>query len=106
MLVQKSTREGFGLTVSEGMWKGKPMIGGNVGGIRLQIVDGESGYLVDNAEQAGQRMTQLLADADLCAEIGRNAKDRVRQRFLIPRLLNDYLRAAHQARSGAPQPMC
>lgn len=106
VLVQKSTREGFGLTVSEGMWKGKPMIGGNVGGIRLQIVDGESGYLVDNAEQAGQRMTQLLADADLCAEIGRNAKDRVRQRFLIPRLLNDYLRAAHQARSAAPQPMC
>ena len=106
VLVQKSTREGFGLTVSEGMWKGKPMIGGNVGGIRLQIVDGESGYLVDNAEQAGQRMTQLLADAELCAEIGRNAKNRVRQRFLIPRLLNDYLRAAQQARSAAPQPMC
>lgn len=106
VLVQKSTREGFGLTVSEGMWKGKPMIGGNVGGIRLQIVDGESGYLVDNAEQAGQRITQLLADAELCAEIGRNARDRVRQRFLIPRLLNDYLRAAQQARSAAPQPVC
>ena len=105
VLVQKSTREGFGLTVSEGMWKGKPMIGGNVGGIRLQIVDGESGYLVDNAEQAGQRMTQLLSDDELCAEIGRNAKARVRQRFLIPRLLNDYLRAAHQARSAAPQPV-
>ena len=105
VLVQKSTREGFGLTVSEGMWKGKPMIGGNVGGIRLQIVDGESGYLVDNAEQAGERMAQLLADDELCAEIGRNAKARVRQRFLIPRLLNDYLRAAHQARSTAPQPV-
>ena len=106
VLVQKSTREGFGLTVSEGMWKGKPIIGGNVGGIRLQIVDGESGYLVDNARQAGERMAQLLADDELCAKIGRNARDRVRQRFLIPRLLNDYLRAAQQARSAAPQPVC
>ena len=99
VLVQKSTREGFGLTVSEGMWKGKPIIGGNVGGIRLQIVDGESGYLVDNSRQAGERMAELLADDDLCDKIGRNARDRVRQRFLIPRLLNDYLRAAQHARS-------
>ena len=106
VLVQKSTREGFGLTVSEGMWKGKPMIGGNVGGIRLQIVDGESGYLVDDATQAGERIAQLLADNELCARIGRNARDRVRQRFLIPRLLNDYLRATQQARSVAPQPVC
>ena len=105
VLLQKSTREGFGLTVSEGMWKGKPIIGGNVGGIRLQIVDGESGYLVDDAKQAGERMAQLLADDELCAKIGRNAKDRVRQRFLIPRLLNDYLRAAQQASSAAPQPV-
>ena len=105
VLLQKSTREGFGLTVSEGMWKGKPMIGGNVGGIRLQIVDGESGYLVDNARQAGERMAQLLSDDELCATIGRNAKDRVRQKFLLPRLLNDYLRAAHKARSAAPQPV-
>ena len=106
VLLQKSTREGFGLTVSEGMWKGKPIIGGNVGGIRIQIVDGESGYLVDNATQAGERMAQLLSDDELCAEIGRNARDRVRQRFLIPRLLNDYLRAARQATSAARQPVC
>ena len=101
VLVQKSTREGFGLTVSEGMWKGKPLIGGNVGGIRLQIVDGESGYLVDNSRQAGERIAQLLGDDELCAKIGRNARDRVRQRFLMPRLLNDYLQAAKQARSVA-----
>ena len=99
VLVQKSTREGFGLTVSEGMWKGKPLIGGNVGGIRLQIVDGESGYLVDNARQAGERIAQLLGDEELCAKIGSNARDRVRQRFLMPRLLNDYLQAAEQAQS-------
>jgi trehalose synthase len=90
VLVQKSTREGFGLTVSEGMWKAKPVIGGNVGGIRLQIVDGESGYLVDNAEEAGQRMAQLLSNAELRANIGRAAKQRVQERFLLPRLLDDY----------------
>ncbi len=103
VLLQKSTREGFGLTVSEGMWKGKPMIGGNVGGIRLQIVDGESGYLVDTAEQAAGRISQLLSDADLCATIGNNARDRVRRRFLMPRLLNDYLQAAQQARLDAKE---
>ena len=96
-LLQKSTREGFGLTVSEGMWKGKPIIGGNVGGIRLQIVDGESGYLVDSAREAGERLAQLLADPDLRAAMGSSARERVRQRFLIPRLLRDYLSAAQPA---------
>ncbi len=100
VLVQKSTREGFGLTVSEGMWKGKPVIGGNVGGIRLQITDGESGFLVSNAKEAGERMAQLLCDDELCARMGRNARDRVRQMFLLPRLLGDYLRAAQQSGSG------
>ena len=101
VLVQKSTREGFGLTVSEGMWKSKPMIGGNAGGIRMQIVDGESGFLVDSPKQAGERMQRLLADDGLRSEIGRNARDRVRQRFLMPRLLNDYLHAARQAQAVA-----
>ena len=101
VLLQKSTREGFGLTVSEGMWKGKPVIGGNVGGIRLQIVDGESGYLVDSAEEAGNRMAQLLDSPELRATIGAAAQDRVRQRFLIPRLLHDYLRVGEQARTIA-----
>ena len=101
VLLQKSAREGFGLTVSEGMWKGKPVIGGNVGGIRLQIEDGESGFLVDSPEEAGERIAQLLADPDICADIGRNAKDRVRDNFLLPRLLYDYMEAAHQARNHA-----
>ena len=87
--------------MSEGMWKGKPVIGGNVGGIRLQIVDGESGYLVDSAEEAGNRMAQLLDSPDLRAAIGAAAQDRVRQRFLIPRLLHDYLRVGEQARAIA-----
>ena len=97
VLLQKSTREGFGLTVSEGMWKSKPLIGGNVGGIRRQIIDGESGFLVDSGEQAGDRIKRLLSDPDLRAAIGRNARERVRQEFLIPRLLHDYLLAAQNA---------
>ena len=101
VLVQKSTREGFGLTVSEAMWKGKPVIGGNVGGIRLQIEDGESGYLVDSAEQAGERMAQLLANPALRARIGAAARERVRQRFLIPRLLDDYWQVASQLKAMA-----
>ena len=101
ILLQKSTREGFGLTVSEGMWKGKPIIGGNVGGIRLQIEDGESGYLVDSSQQAGERIVQLLEDPGLRSAIGRNARERVRERFLIPRLLYDYLTAAQQAGNTA-----
>ena len=101
VIVQKSTREGFGLTVSEGMWKAKPVIGGNVGGIRLQILDGESGYLVDSPAEAGRRMAELLSDPDLRAAIGQNAQARVRQRFLIPRLINDYLQAAQEAGARA-----
>ena len=101
VLVQKSTREGFGLTVSEGMWKGKAVIGGNVGGIRLQIEDGQSGYLVNSAAEAGHRMAQLLSDPDLRNKIGRNARQRVRKRFLLPRLMYDYMRVAQQARGAA-----
>ena len=101
VVMQKSTREGFGLTVSEAMWKAKPVIGGNVGGIRLQILDGESGYLVDSAEEAGSRLAQLLSDPGLRAAVGQSAKDRVRQHFLLPRLLNDYLQAAREAQARA-----
>lgn len=101
VLLQKSTREGFGLTVSEGMWKGKPVVGGNVGGIRLQIEDGASGFLVDSSEQAGERVAQLLDDPDMRDDIGRNAKDRVRDHFLLPRLLYDYMEAARRARKLA-----
>ena len=101
VIVQKSTREGFGLTVSEGMWKAKPVIGGNVGGIRLQIVDGESGYLVNSADEAGQRLSALLSNPDLRHKMGQAAQERVRQNFLIPRLLDDYWQAGVQAHAHA-----
>ena len=91
VILQKSLREGFGLTVSEAMWKRKPVIGGNVGGIRLQIVDGETGYLVDTVEQAGARLVELFLEPDRAAAMGIAARARVRERFLTTRNLADFL---------------
>ena len=100
VLMQKSTREGFGLTVTEGMWKGKPVIGGDAGGIRVQINDGVSGFLVSSAEQCAQRLVELLQDRALRVRIGEAAKESVRQRFLLPRLALDYLRTARSHVNG------
>jgi trehalose synthase len=91
IVVQKSIREGFGLTVAEGMWKERPVIGGNVGGIRLQIEDGVSGYLVDSPEECARRLVELLHDAKRREEMGRAGRARVRDRFLTVRELTDYL---------------
>lgn len=100
VVLQKSTREGFGLTVSEAMWKGQPVIGGNVGGIRTQIEDGVTGYLVNSAEECGRRMVELIQDQSLRQRLGAAARERVRERFLLPRLAVDYLKAAQAALPG------
>jgi trehalose synthase len=92
VVVQKSTREGFGLVVSEAMWKRRPVIGGNVGGIRLQIKDGRTGFLVDSIEACAERATALLHDADLRERLGEDARERVRERFLVLREIEDDLR--------------
>ncbi len=92
VVIQKSTREGFGLTVSEAIWKGRPFIGGAVGGIPLQVVDGESGYLVDTVEECADRALGILGDPELGRRLGRTGKEYVRRRFLSPRLLRDWLR--------------
>jgi trehalose synthase len=91
VVIQKSTREGFGLTVSEAIWKARPFIGGDVGGIPLQITDGESGFLVSTVEQCAQRAIEILEDPTLGKRLGRNGKEAVRKRFLTPRLLRDWL---------------
>lgn len=91
VVLQKSIREGFGLTVTEAMRKGTAVIGGNVGGIRHQIQDGLNGYLVENVEQAAERIVQLVKDADLRRRIGASARKSVRERFLMTRLLEDWL---------------
>ena len=91
VIIQKSTREGFGLSVTEALWKGTPVIGGNCGGIRLQIVDGQTGFLVDNVEECAQRMLTLLGDKPLANRMGQAGKELVREQFLMPRLLANYL---------------
>src|SRR5437588_8732796 len=97
VLMQKSIREGFGLTVSEALWKGRPFIGGNVGGIPLQVENGISGYLVSDVEEAAQRALETLRDPPLGKALGRNGKEYVRTHFLMPRLLRDWLRIFLQA---------
>ena len=92
VLIQKSTREGFGLTVSEALWKARPFIGGDVGGIPLQVQDGISGYLVDSVEACAQRALEVLGDPALGKQLGRTGKEYVRTHFLTPRYLRDYLR--------------
>jgi trehalose synthase len=91
VVIQKSTREGFGLTVTEAIWKGRPLIGGDVGGIPLQVSDGETGFLVSSVEECAQRALEILQDPGLGRRLGLAGKDAVRKRFLMPRLLRDWL---------------
>jgi trehalose synthase len=89
--LQKSIREGFGLTVTEALWKGRPTVGGNVGGIPLQIEDGVSGFLVNSPEQCATRCLEILRDPELGKKLGREGKEHARREFLTPRLLRDWL---------------
>ena len=89
--VQKSIKEGFGLTVTEAMWKGKAVIGGNTGGIRLQVVNHHTGFLVNTPEGAAMRIRHLLQRPETAQEMGRKAKEFVRDNFLITRHLKEYL---------------
>ncbi len=91
IILQKSTREGFGLTVTEAMWKGKPVIGGDTGGIRLQVVNHHTGFLVNTPEGAALRIRYLLKNRDSLQEIGAKAKQFVKSNFLVTRHLRDYL---------------
>jgi trehalose synthase len=92
VLVQKSLREGFGLTVSEALWKGRPVVGGRAGGIKLQIREGRDGYLVDDVPECAQRIIDLLADPVGADEMGSEGREHVRENFLSTRELEDWLR--------------
>jgi trehalose synthase len=89
--VQKSIREGFGLTVTEALWKARPTVAGNVGGIPLQVVDGETGYLVNSAEECAARCLEVFRDGESARAMARRGKQHVRHDFLSPRLLRDWL---------------
>ena len=91
VILQKSLKEGFGLTVSEALWKEKPVIGGKVGGIKLQIQDGVNGFLVSNILEATEKTLYLLQNPDIATEMGKTGKQTVKDKFLSTREIEDYL---------------
>jgi trehalose synthase len=91
VVLQKSIREGFGLTVTEALWKARPTIAGNVGGIPLQVVDGETGWLVNSPEECADRIMRVMSDPEGARAMARRGKQHVRHDFLTPRLLRDWL---------------
>lgn len=91
IVLQKSIKEGFGMTVSEAMWKGKPVVGGTAGGVSAQIIDEITGYVVHSVEGAGFRLRHLLNNPGLINRMGAAGREHVRRNFLITRQLSDYL---------------
>src|SRR5256714_733290 len=98
VVIQKSTREGFGLTVSEALWKARPFIGGKGGGIPLQVQDGKTGFLVQSPQECADRAIRFLREPELGKQLGRAGKEHVRRHFLTPRLLRDWLRVFTELR--------
>jgi len=96
LVIQKSTREGFGLVVTEALWKGKAVIGGNVGGIPLQIIDGETGFLVESVAECAEKTLYCLHNPEDTERMGQEGKEHVRRHFLTTRHLRDYLTLFHQ----------
>ena len=96
VVIQKSIREGFGLVVAEALWKGKPVVAGNVGGIPLQVIDGQTGYLVEGVAGCAEKVLYLLEHPEEAARLGAAGREHVRQHFLSPRHLVDYLELFHR----------
>jgi trehalose synthase len=90
-LIQKSIREGFGLTVTEGLWKARPLVAGRVGGIVDQVQDGETGYLVDSVAECAEALNKILDQPEQARAMALKGKEYVRRHFLSPRLLRDWL---------------
>jgi len=91
IVLQKSTREGFGLVVAEALWKKKPVIAGNVGGIPLQVIEGTTGFLVHSVEGTAYRIRQLLEDPERARRMGEAGREHIRRNFLITRNVRNYL---------------
>lgn len=101
VVIQKSLREGFGLTVSEGLWKGTPVVGGDCGGIRLQLPDGVGGHLVDSVEECADACLSLLKDPEQAARTGAAGKEHVRENFVMTTLLENWLRLFLDLQDGS-----
>ena len=100
VVIQKSLKEGFGLTATEALWKGTPVVVGNVGGLRLQVSDGVGGFLVNSIEECAERVDFLLENETERVALGATGRERVRTHFLMPRLLRDELRLIHELLNG------
>ncbi len=102
VVVQKSLREGFGLVVSEALWKGTPVVAGSTGGIPLQMADGVGGYLVSDTQECAEAVTRLIADPELARSLAKAGRERVRAHFLLPRLLLNELDLLRRVTAGRP----
>ena len=102
VVVQKSIREGFGLVVSESLWKGTPVVAGRAGGIPMQMPEGVGGVLVDSVQECAEAMLRLLNDRELSEQLGRSGRERVREHFLLPRLLAEELALLASLHSDGP----
>jgi trehalose synthase len=98
VILQRSTHEGFGLTVTEAMWKEQPVIGTSATGLRTQIVDGQNGYIADSTEACAQRTHMLIQDRELWHQLGKKAHEHVRKHYLFPAMVLQYLEALTNAR--------
>lgn len=101
IVLQKSLKEGFGLTVTEAMWKNRPVIGGDTGGIRIQVVNHHTGFLVNTPEGAALRVRYLLKNPEIKIEMGEKAKNFAKENFLITRQLREYLTLIHALLHGS-----
>jgi len=97
VVIQKSIREGFGLVVSEALWKGLPVVAGNAGGIPMQMTGDLGDYLVDTLEEAADKVVYLLENKEKATELGREGKENVKNNFLMPRLIRDELSLVKRA---------
>jgi len=98
VILQRSIREGFGLTVTEAMWKYQPVVGTSVTGLRPQIIDGQNGYIADETEACAKRTLKLIQDRELWRKLGKQAHKRVKDHYLFPTLVLQYLDALKKAR--------
>jgi trehalose synthase len=97
VILQRSTREGFGLTVTEAMWKYQPVVGTSVTGLRTQIIDGQNGYIADDTEGCARATLKLIEDRALWRKLGKQAHERVRQNYLFPTMVLQYLDALNKS---------
>ena len=105
VVIQKSIREGFGLVISEAMWKRTPVVAGRAGGIPLQMADGVGGTLVDGVEECAAAVAGLLSDPERARELGRLGQERVREHFLMPRLVLNEISLMSALAKGSPTPV-